>query len=203
MTEITPQQLHQLGQELDIHLGFEWQYLGLQHDRMIRLGGPDGCAVHLSPDWPDRSRLAISGAYPDEYRPWGDRCPKEVTAAYSKGAARIAKDITRRFFPSYHPVYLEMVEARRKAEKQHAQADRWLDELAGELDGHCQIGQYRDEGELGNRSYKASTPWSSDRPQLSLEISSYSQDIKIELDNLPLDLALRVCAMMRDELNGA
>jgi hypothetical protein len=55
---------------------------------------------------------------------------------------------------------------------------------------------------LGDRSYKAGTRWRADAPHLKLQVTAYSGEIKIELEQLPLDLAREVCALVRERLDA-
>lgn len=85
----------------------------------------------------DRERVTVHGAWPvdsnrQQYCPYGKRA--EITCATARRPEAIAKDIERRLFPVYLPLWEEQDQRRRDAEKRDREAEgvvRRLEEILG------------------------------------------------------------------------
>jgi hypothetical protein len=113
--------IRQFAADIAAHLGDDWQLVLVEdedsstHAPHIRKG-PDGPELWLSNTWSGKGRIYVGGNYPKdaqgrESRPYfstysenGIASPS-ITFAETKTAAQAAKDIARRFLPSFLPLW--------------------------------------------------------------------------------------------------
>ena len=85
-------------------LGAGWTAEPAPEHRAAYLDGPDSARVCVMVDWQKPERFIVSGEIPTPYaRRRYDYKRAEITVSRSKGAAKIARDITTRLMPAYLP----------------------------------------------------------------------------------------------------
>ena len=87
-------------------------------------------------DWQDRTRLRISGGFPDcsQYLPY-ERERQEITVSIKKPIERIIKDIQNRLLPGYEEMLAYALECKIREDEQKAWQQKELEEIAGLVPG--------------------------------------------------------------------
>ena len=169
---------------------------------MPKLGGRvDRGAVLVHPNVPGAEiyfvveggrRIRVSGTFPRDFYPRYEVRPR-ITVSAERSAKSIAGDVARRFLPRYTVLYDEM-EAQATAWAQCLEArNQALDELAGTLG--VRVSRHHEDRQDGQI-----LRYGRDHARLVVTTSGSTEivTVDLELSRLPLDVALRVCEMLRE-----
>lgn len=104
--ELSVSERNALFNEVAAQLGPEWSCQIA--DWRGRLLGPNNYALDITIAWSKKTHVHIDGTYPGwregkNYLPYNAKRP-EIYVAIDRGAAAIAKEITRRLLPEYVPL---------------------------------------------------------------------------------------------------
>jgi len=113
-------------------LGDGWQVAPRQHPNSTgRVIFKGDASIDITFCWNDRTRVSISGNYPGGYSnlPYGATRP-EITIAHERGGETIAKEITRRFLPSYLELLAVARERHARNEEHEIQQHHTAERLA-------------------------------------------------------------------------
>ena len=177
------------------HLGWEWTLDEdwLADNCMARLNGPDGAAIHLrsstyeyTPD--NGTRLEISGSFP--HSKYGSHAPHDgcphITVSAAKSPHAIANDIRKRFLPRYMPLYHEALERKQGYEEKEQLQAAVTQQLADLMGGS--VGR---DGRLFRPSHLDGYG--------HIEVQHGGDAVNFKLSSIPLDLALRIAAILGKE----
>ncbi len=142
------------------------------------LAGPAGARVHVVRNWRDKSRLVISGSYPQsDYR----AKRHEITVSAARDLRAIAAEITRRLLGDYLPELraVQQYEAR-KASDAEARA-KVMAEVSGIIGG-----QVHDDGYTAELRYMPELGYG------TVKTSGDASAITLELRSIPRDTAMAV-----------
>jgi hypothetical protein len=127
-------ELQVLAEATALHLGKPWEYQKPPHDcgwigRIVN----GKAEIHLRRNV---DRVTVRGRYPGDNLPWSTK-PLKITVAWHRGADALAKEIRRRFLPTYLVLYGQSQKAQREDEARLKQEDetkaKLLDSLSGTL----------------------------------------------------------------------
>ena len=176
------------------HLGWEWTLDEdwLADNCMARLNGPDGAAIHLrsstyeyTPD--NGTRLEISGSFP--HSKYGSHAPcnaLSITVSAAKSPMTIANDIRKRFLPFYLPLYAEALERKQNYEEGEQLQAAVTQQLADLMGGS--VGR---DGRVFRPSHLDGYG--------HIEVQHGGGAVNFKLSSIPLDLALRIAAILGKE----
>lgn len=199
-TEPTRQELEALAQDVAHHLGFLWNTVKMKHDHLAVIGGLDGKSqICLYSGWNSNGRLEIRGGYPDGYYPDARNRP-EMTVSIAKGARKIAADIQRRFIPKYDPLLKGILERQERDIREAGEAEEMLARIVAALEPGARTNEDRLSRLPKERNYTVRTDYG--KPWAKVEISRWRKSADLEIHDCPLDLAVRICELIREEGEG-
>jgi len=137
-------------------------------------------------------RIRVSGTFPRDFYPRYEVRPR-ITVSAERSAKSIASDVARRFLPRYTALYDEM-EAQATAWAQCLEArNRALDELAAALG--VRVSRHYEDRQDGQILH-----YGRDHARLVVTTSGGTEAVTVdlELSRLPFDVALRVCAVVKE-----
>lgn len=155
-------------------------------DDRVYLNGPDGERLLVEHDWPDNSRVSVTGILARHRR-----ARHVITVRMDRGGGVLAREIRRRLLPGYLPALAADRAAFRAEQVQtaarHAVRDQLMAVLgpAGSLTGHCQTDS-RSEVHVSLPEYRGG----------HLRLWSDGSVVEFERFQVPADMAVAMVALL-------
>lgn len=200
--------LHKIGADVAKHLP-GWRYDTLEHyQHLAEIIGPDRQRFYLQWD-KGYNKIRVSGCFPDMHSLSNNRhgsCSNYSStkgAGYSsiglsadKGIKAIADDIKRRFIPGYVAAFHLALKEKKQFQDKCMALQYRADALAKVAPGLYDDYHYkRKRGELST-SYRKRGQVSG--CGVSVEMSTYSDTVRLELDSLSTEKAIKILAIINN-----
>jgi len=179
---------HDLAREVAGHLGPDWSAEDPGDDYPgAYLNGPDQARLYLRGIWNDATRVQVAGGYPQNHqRP----AAHSITVALSRGAAAIAREITRRLLPDYLATLKGVIAENHRDQQAAERRAHNAGELAKLLPGA------KVDHDPSTASYKTSIRWydrDNGRGYGDLHLSYDGQGVsELEIRSISVETAERV-----------
>lgn len=207
---VTGVELTRLAREVTTKLGEGW-YAGAgawPEERMLH--GPDQAQLRFTGLTDKPGHIHISGWYPATRSTLTGKDWQGINVAASRGAEVLAREITNRLLPRYLERLRELVEYELTAADQYAERVKLLAEVerlfgampterkpysGGSETGYSQEARFHLTG-------RVERPYGFSAPHVSVEASGPANSLKLELSTIPVDVALRMLAVLAAELQA-
>jgi hypothetical protein len=172
--------------------------------RSRRLRGPGGAALLLREDYRDNRRVSVTGSFPRTGR---RAVAPEITASHERGAAAVAKDISRRLLPGYLAELAEVLKYNEVEQANYDARAALLNQMAGIFGG--QYGEHRAPYEPGSSTnwrdimHLRHVPGYHGLGYGSVEASGHPDTVNVELTGLPSEVALALLQRLAELVKPA
>lgn len=198
-------ELTELARRVAALLGTEWSAGpgAWLEERMLH--GPDQAQLRFTGLKDKPGRISISGWYPATRKTLTGKDYRDITVAASRGAEVLAREITSRLLPGYLETLREVIECELTAADQYAgrvkllaEVERLFGAMPTERKSYTSVTDYSQEA----RFHLAGTitrPYGFTAPHVSVEASGTPNVLKLELSTIPVDVAMRMLAVLAAE----
>ncbi len=154
--------------------------------RGIYLDGPDGERLFFAPDWRNEKRLEVSGVYPREANNVIRVAHLNIGVGRDRGAAVIAREVTRRLLPTYTAELTRV----REAVAAHGAA------AAKRREAAVRIQEAFPAGQASWREDEVSVRTTNTGGWGNIRVNHAADTVSLDLHNVPTDLAVKIGELM-------